>query len=270
MGDGRSCTTIEKGVGTYMLLDYAINVQLSEGKTDNVDLTWTITTPDWKNYLGIEDGSEDDIKSIRVNNPPDKPMNITFKVTAAYHDIENQTITDYGEIGEYTALIGAPISEGSATDTPAFSSGDNATGTIKINLNGASEITDRDTSLMGIRDVGNSKALTSTDQQLDYLTITGYHETTGGLSLDISFSSAQLAGAYKLDTDPKNAHKTGQVEITPKKDTNSTDAALTVDESKGWYFPDEGLTITKEIWVCHPQLFVTTSEGSTSDKKISP
>ena len=192
------------------------------------------------------------------------PTQVYFTATATY-EVNGSAVTCEIKNDEiFTATIGAPISV--SADQPAaplFSSGKDVTGTIEINLNGAEAIT-----TVVNTDAISISGYTTTDDssvhQINNPKITGGKKTTTGLSLDACISSGQLSEAYALGTalEADKTYRTGKVDITIPKD------ALTVDESTGWYLPDAGLQITgKEIWLCNPQLSVTTQEGSSTNLK---
>ncbi len=241
---------LKYGQGTYTLPEKTNEMQLSANTRGEVALAWTITATGWADNLEIVTGSETDVKGVRVIKSPDAPMEITFKVSAAYNG------TNYGEIGTYTATVGAPISlSENKASAPRFASGPNATGKIYINLNGVAAITAVDASKISIR---GWTSIDGAAHQINGPKITGGMPSTYGVCLDASLSSGQLARAQSISGDSTTEppmHETGKVTVT------ISEGALKLDESKGWYFPDEGLTQNVDIWVCNPQLGVNTQTG---------
>ena len=245
---------LKYGHEAYTLPEKTDDMQLSANTTAPVALTWTITGTGWEEYLSIADSSEANGKSVSVIKAPDAPMEITFKVSAAYNG------TDYGETGTYTVTIGAPISVSAAQpkDAPRFASGPNATGKIYINLNGVAAITAVDVSKISIRGWTTTEGA---DYQINDPKTTDGAPSAKGVCLDVSLSSGQLAKAQNFPVSGSTTlmYKTGKVTVTISK------GALTLDESKGWYFPNEGLTQDVVIWLVNPQLSVTTQTATDKD-----
>ncbi len=216
--------------------------------------------------IGPRDTNSNDYGAT-ITSTPDTPQSVTFVATAVCTDRVDASKT-YTFTLEYPAIIGAPISlSATQPETPKFACGDNAEGTIKINLNGAAAITSVDVSKVKIQDAGESGNETNNIQKLDNLKIKNVEKVDGGLSFSVSFSSSRLAAAVPLGTDPAQAHVLGKAVVTiSKKDALTPKDALTLDESSGWYFPDTDLTQTVEVWLCNPQMEVNTHTADDEDE----
>lgn len=57
-------------------------------------------------------------------------------------------------------------------------------------------------------------------------------------------------------------YSVGQIKITIPR------GALTVDESSGWYAPDEALEYTADVWCCNPAVTVMT-QGASSGRNVT-
>ena len=200
-----------------------------------------------------------------ITGTPEEPKEVRFVATVK--DYYGRVIGKLGENGEYTAIIGAPMRlSDNQPGAPRFASGGGAAGEIYLNLKGAEAIKSVDVGKIGI--VGRQgDASRPSDYQINDPKITDGKPSANGLCLTASLSSGQLAQSVHptgSGTDP--AHETGVVTVTIPKE------ALTLDKSKGWYFPDASLTQEMDIWLCNPQLSVNTqmtTDGDTTRRNIS-
>lgn len=241
---------------TYQLPETTNEMQLSANTRGVVALTWTITTTGWEKYLSIADSSKDDVKSVSVIKAPDAPMEITFRVSAA----------DYGEIGTYTATIGAPISVSTTqpSDAPRFApitpnsiiGRVSGTSTVQINLNGAEAI----------------KSVKITDENSNLITVSGHIPSesgdphisiydsgvesaaidTTGLELTISIATGTVGGVWSPNNDTTPAYSPGKL-----KDISIKPSALELypfgEKNPGWYLPTDTLRPNDiEVWVFKP------------------
>ena len=225
-----------------------------------VTIDWSVSG-DGAQYIEFGNGRDHEGNyysyGAKVKQQPESPVNVTFTATITRTDT-NKVV---GNV-EYPATIGVPISLSTAQPAaPKFASGNNAEGTIEINLNGAAAITSVDASKVGIEGVIDPQHYF----QLSSVGIKGGEKVGEGLSLSVSMASGKLANAYPLGNDPDQAkHETSRVTITIPKE------ALTLDESSGWYFPDTNLTQTVDIWLCYPQMSVNTqmTDGDKTYRNI--
>ena len=194
---------------------------------------------------------------VKVTGQPNEPKEVRFIATVK--DFYENEIGKLGENGEYTAIIGAPISlSDDQPSAPRFASGANATGEIYLNLEGAAAITAVDASKISI--VGRQgDAAYPNIFQITGPRITGGAKSLNGVCLNASLSTAQLAQSVRptgSGADP--THAVGKVTVTIPKE------ALTLDGSKGWYL-DADLTRDVDIWLCNPQLSVNTQTATDRD-----
>lgn len=253
---------------TYQLPETTNEMQLSaDGATGEVTLTWTITTTGWKDYLKIETGSEADVKIISVKQAPAAPMEITFRVSAA----------GYGEIGTYTATIGAPISVSTTqpTDAPRFApitpnsiiGRVSGTSTVQINLNGAEaiksvKIKDGDSNLItvsGFRPTqGGDPHISIIDSGVESVAI-----DTTGLELTISITTGTVGGVWSPNNNTTPAYFLGKL-----KDISIKPSAFELysfgEKNPGWYLPTDTLRPNDiEVWVLRPVFTkVDSTEGT--------
>lgn len=210
---------------TYQLPETTNEMQLSANTRGAVALTWTITGTGWKDYLKIETDSETGVKSVRVTKAPDAPMEIIFRVSAA----------GYGEIGTYTATIGAPISVSTTqpSDAPRFApitpnnEGQvSGTSTAKINLNGAEaiksvKIKDGDSNLItvsGFRPTqGGDPHISIIDSGVESVAI-----DTTGLELTISITTGTVGGVWSPNNNTTPAYSPGKLKDIELRRTPTT------------------------------------------------
>ena len=239
--------------GSFYPLFHFSAINLPETDMRLSSVTWSVKG-DGASYvrIGVSD-TNSEAYGATITSAPETPKSVTFVATAVCIN-RNDNSKTYTFTLEYPATIGAPMKlSATQPEAPQFASGDNAEGTIKIKLDGAAAITSVDVSKVKIQDVGNSGSSSSDMQLLSNLNIKTAEKVDGGLSFDVSFSSAKLATAVPLENDSAQPpHKPGKVAITIPKET------LTLDESSGWYFPEKGLTQTVEVWLCYPQMEVNT------------
>lgn len=205
---------------------------------------------------------------VKVTGQPNEPKEVRFIATVK--GFYGNVIGTLGENGEYTAIIGAPISlSDDQPSAPRFASGANATGEIYLNLEGAAAITAVDASKISI--VGQSgDAARPGIFQINDPAIKGGRPSTYGVCLDAVLTTAQLRVAQNFPISSGSntdlAHETGVVTVTIPK------GALTLKEKTGWYFPDADLTQEVEIWLVNPQLGVNTqmtTDGDRAKRNIS-
>lgn len=251
---------LKYGHKAYTLPEKTNEMQLSAGGTKGaLTLTWTITTTSWQDYLNIDSGSEPGVKSVRVTKAPDAPMEIIFKVSAAYNG------TDYGEIGNYTATIGAPIQVNTAASVtaPKMTSSKANNISVHVPLTGANYITGTDTSkITVIGDTSTSLSITAASITKDgRCTVNNYR-----LSVPVTATCGAMGvtpAQTNTDGTPKLNYSRGKIKITIPS------GALTVDESSGWYAPAEALTYDAEVWGCNPAATITTRSAGDGKQTVS-
>lgn len=263
---------------TYQLPETTNEMQLSANTRGAVALTWTIAASGWEKYLSIVDSSEADVKSVNVIKAPDAPKEITFKVSAAYNG------TNYGEIGTYTATIGAPISVSTAqpSDAPRFApitpnsiiGRVSGTSTVQINLNGAEAI-------KSVPESCDTEIAGRTDTNLDYpisiatAKIDKVEKSDKGLNLTVTITTGTMGGVWMPDNDPLAYYKGELQNISIG--TSGFTLKTKAEGNPGWYLPDDNKDDNKlrlnsmDVWVLRPAFtdVQTDQMGDSSQVKVT-
>ena len=208
--------------------------------------------------IGLGVGSNRDAYGAKITSAPAEPQSVTFVATAVctHKAAPNKTFTF---TFEYPATIGAPIrvdTTAPAADPPRLTSGNKKNNiSVQVPLMGAEYITGVDTSRITAAE--NTAPTGEVPLATRAVSITAGKSCTVdssyGLSVPVTAScgymSATLAPAAP-DADP--AHSVGSIPVTIQS------GALTVDESGGWYAPDNDLTYAAKVWGCNPTVTVLT------------
>ena len=258
---------LKYGHKAYTLPEKTDDMQLSTNTTGAVTLTWTITTSNWGEYLSIADRSEANGKSVSVIKAPDAPMEITFKVSAAYND------TDYGEIGTYTVTIGAPISVSAAqpSDAPRFApitpndiGQVSGTNTVSINLNGAAAIKAVPGNCVTMDESNTTEGYIG----LGSIKVDTVEKSNEGLALTVTITTGTVGGVWRPDNGKNPAYNIGKL-MNISIDTNGFTLKTMEEGNPGWYLPDgHKLSLSSmEVWVLKPVFTaVSTAAGDPASQ----
>lgn len=195
---------------------------------------------------------------VTVTRQPDEPTEVRFVATVK--DFYGNVIGTLGENGEYAAIIGAPIRVDTSAPVvaPRITSSKNNDISVRVPLTGGVYITGADTSLVAVQGIQNEGVSISNAS----MTANGSWTTNDyGLFLPVTAT----CGAMGMKLAPVDSggglmnlvHSVGQIKITIPQ------GALTVDESSGWYAPDEALEYTADVWCCNPAVTVMTQSASS-------
>lgn len=211
--------------------------------------------------IGLGVGSNRDAYGAKITSAPAEPQSVTFAATAVCtHKADpNKTFTF---TFEYPATIGAPIrvnTAAPAADPPRLTSGNKKNNiSVQVPLTGAEYITGVDTSRITAAE--NTAPTGEVPLATSGVSITAGKSCTVdssyGLSVPVTascgFMGVTLAPTSPVDPDADPAYKIGNIPVTIQK------GALTVDESGGWYAPDDDLRYAAEVWGCNPTVTVLT------------
>mgnify|MGYP002515636491 CR=1 FL=1 len=200
---------------------------------------------------------------VTVTGQPDEPKEVQFIATVK--DFDGNVIGTLGENGEYTATIGVPIRvDTSATVAPPRMTSAIANNiSVRVPLTGGVYIIRADTERVTVQGIRN-----------EVLSITGASLTENGSwradSYGLFLPVTATCGAMEMKTAPVDygsgtvdpVHEVGQIKITIPR------GALTVDESSGWYAPNEDLEYTANVWCCNPAVTVMT-QGASSGSNVT-
>lgn len=196
-------------------------------------------------------------KGALITGTPDEPVEVRFVATVK--DYSGNEIGTLGENGEYTATIGAPIRVDTSAPVvaPRITSSKNNDISVRVPLTGGVYITGADTSLVAVQGIQNEVVSISNAS----MTANGsWTANDYGLFLPVTAT----CGAMEVKLAPVDSggglmnlvYSVGQIKITIPR------GALTVDESSGWYAPDEALEYTADVWCCNPAVTVMTQSAS--------
>ena len=206
-----------------------------------------------------------------ITDAPDEPKEVRFVATVK--DYDGTVIGKLGTNGEYTATIGAPIrvdTTAPAADPPRLTSGNKKNNiSVQVPLTGAEYITGVDTSRITAAE--NTAPTGEVPLATSAVSITAGKSCTVdssyGLSVPVTascgFMGVTLAPTSPVDPDADPAYKIGNIPVTIQK------GALTVDESGGWYAPDEDLTYGAVVWGCNPTVTVLTQPAEGPHYTVS-
>lgn len=219
--------------------------------------------------IGRGVGSNPDAYGAKINSAPTEPQSVTFAATAVCTHKADPNKT-FPFTFEYTATIGAPIrvdTAAAAAEPPRLTSGNKKNNiSVQVPLMGAEYITGVDTSRITAAE--NTAPTGEVPLATRAVSITVGKSCTVdssyGLSVPVTAScgymGATLAPAAP-DADP--AHIVGRIPVTIQS------GALTVDESGGWYAPDNDLTYAAKVWGCNPTVTVLTQPAEGSHYTVS-
>ena len=208
---------------------------------------------------------------VKVTGQPDKPKKVTLTATVKRYDLDPNG-TEVGKI-DYTATVGAPIRVDTTATVaaPRLTSGNKENNiSVQVPLTGAEYIIGVDTSRITAAE--NTTPTGEVPLATRAVSITAGKSCTVnsyGLSVPVTascgFMGVTLAPTSPVDPDADPAYKIGNIPVTIQK------GALTVDESGGWYVPDEDLTYAAKVWGCNPAVTVLTqpAEGSLYTVSVS-
>ena len=134
---------------------------------------------------------------------------------------------------------------------------------VRVPLTGGVYITGADTSLVAVQRIQNDVVSISNAS----MTANGsWTANDYGLFLPVTAT----CGAMEVKLAPVDSgggvmnlvYSVGQIKITIPR------GALTVDESSGWYAPDEALEYTADVWCCNPAVTVMT-QGASSGRNVT-
>ena len=197
-------------------------------------------------------------KGALITGTPDEPVEVRFVATVK--DYSGNEIGKLGENGEYAAIIGAPIRVDTSAPVvaPRITSSKNNDISVRVPLTGGVYITGADTSLVAVQGIQNEVVSISNAS----MTANGsWTANDYGLFLPVTAT----CGAMEVKLAPVDSggglmnlvYSVGQIKITIPR------GALTVDESSGWYAPDEALEYTADVWCCNPAVTVMTQSASS-------
>lgn len=233
------------------------------GSNVTVSIDWSVSG-DGAQYLAFAPEGGRDHKNnmhsygVTVTRQPDEPTEVRFIATVK--DFYGNVIGTLGENGEYTATIGAPIRVDTSAPVaaPRITSAKNNDISVRVPLTGGVYITDADTSLVAVQGIQNEVVSISNAS----MTANGsWTANDYGLFLPVTAT----CGALEVKLAPVDSggglmnlvYSVGQIKITIPR------GALTVDESSGWYAPDEALEYTADVWCCNPAVTVMTQSASS-------
>ena len=239
----------------------AVTVQTGSGVTVSID--WSVSG-DGAQYLAFAPEGGRDHKNnmhsygVTVMRQPDEPTEVRFVATVK--DFYGNEIGKLGENGEYAAIIGAPIRVDTSAPVvaPRITSSKNNDISVRVPLTGGVYITGADTSLIAVQGIQNEVVSISNAS----MTANGsWTANDYGLFLPVTAT----CGAMGMKLAPVDSggglmnlvYSVGQIKITIPR------GALTVDESSGWYAPDEALEYTADVWCCNPAVTVMTQSASS-------
>lgn len=228
-----------------------------------VSIDWSVSG-DGAQYLAFAPEGGRDHKNnmhsygVTVMRQPDEPTEVRFVATVK--DFYGNEIGKLGENGEYAAIIGAPIRVDTSAPVvaPRITSSKNNDISVRVPLTGGVYITGADTSLIAVQGIQNEVVSISNAS----MTANGsWTANDYGLFLPVTAT----CGAMGMKLAPVDSggglmnlvYSVGQIKITIPR------GALTVDESSGWYAPDEALEYTADVWCCNPAVTVMTQSASS-------
>lgn len=228
-----------------------------------VSIDWSVSG-DGAQYLAFAPEGGRDHKNnmhsygVTVMRQPDEPAEVRFVATVK--DYYGNEIGKLGENGEYAAIIGAPIRVDTSAPVvaPRITSVKNNDISVRVPLTGGVYITGADTSLIAVQGIQNEVVSISNAS----MTANGsWTANDYGLFLPVTAT----CGAMGMKLAPVDSggglmnlvYSVGQIKITIPR------GALTVDESSGWYAPDEALEYTADVWCCNPAVTVMTQSASS-------
>lgn len=233
-----------------------------------VSIDWSVSG-DGAQYLAFAPEGGHDHKNnmhsygVTVMRQPDEPTEVRFVATVK--DYYGNEIGKLGENGEYAAIIGAPIRVDTSAPVvaPRITSDKNNDISVRVPLTGGVYITGADTSLIAVQGIQNDVVSISNAS----MTANGsWTANDYGLFLPVTAT----CGAMEVKLAPVDSggglmnlvYSVGQIKITIPR------GALTVDESSGWYAPDEALEYTADVWCCNPAVTVMT-QGASSGRNVT-
>lgn len=233
-----------------------------------VSIDWSVSG-DGAQYLAFAPEGGHDHKNnmhsygVTVMRQPDEPTEVRFVATVK--DYYGNEIGKLGENGEYAAIIGAPIRVDTSAPVvaPRITSVKNNDISVRVPLTGGVYITGADTSLVAVQRIQNDVVSISNAS----MTANGsWTANDYGLFLPVTAT----CGAMEVKLAPVDSgggvmnlvYSVGQIKITIPR------GALTVDESSGWYAPDEALEYTADVWCCNPAVTVMT-QGASSGRNVT-
>ena len=228
-----------------------------------VSIDWSVSG-DGAQYLAFAPEGGHDHKNnmhsygVTVMRQPDEPAEVRFVATVK--DYYGNEIGKLGENGEYAAIIGAPIRVDTSAPVvaPRITSDKNNDISVRVPLTGGVYITGADTSLIAVQGIQNDVVSISNAS----MTANGsWTANDYGLFLPVTAT----CGAMEVKLAPVDSgggvmnlvYSVGQIKITIPR------GVLTVDESSGWYAPDEALEYTADVWCCNPAVTVMTQSASS-------
>lgn len=222
--------------------------------------------------VGLGVGSNQDAYGAKITSAPAEPKSVTFAAEAVCTHQTDPSKT-FTFTFEYTATIGAPIrvnTAAAAAEPPRLTSGNKKNNiSVQVPLTGAEYITGVDTSRITAAE--NTAPTGEVPLATSAVSITAGKSCTVdssyGLSVPVTascgFMGVTLAPTSPVDPDADPAYKIGNIPVTIQK------GALTVDESGGWYAPDEDLTYGAVVWGSNPTVTVLTQPAEGPHYTVS-
>lgn len=187
----------------------------------------------------------------KVIKAPDEPKEVQFVVTVT--DFYNKEIGKLGENGEYTALIGAPISVSAnqPSTVPQFtvisdgtSSSTGATkftGVVPITLNGAEAITDVSDGCVTMD--AQSTLSDSSKVSFSHISVDKVEKSDTGLNVTVTVTTGAIGGVW--DENSPYPFKEG---ILPNISIDTSKLQLK-ENTLGWYLPTDNTLKLKDMTV---------------------
>ena len=243
------------------------------GSNVTVSIDWSVSG-DGAQYLAFAPEGGRDHKNnmhsygVTVTRQPDEPTEVRFVATVK--DYYGNEIGKLGENGEYAATIGAPIRVNTAATVakPRLTSGDKINDlSLRVPLTGAEYISGVDFSKIQIEGYHPSAGLEEHYTSVNVAERKGWEAKANGLYLSITATcgtmSVRLAPTSSGSEPAEPVNSPGRFYITIPKD------ALTVDESSGWYAPDNALKYAAEVLCCYPAVTITPHNAGEGEQTVS-
>ena len=215
---------------------------------------------DHKNYLHSY--------GVKVTGQPNAPQKVTITATVTRYDLDPNG-TEVGKI-DYTATIGAPIQVDTAATVaePQMTSGEKINDiSLRVPLTDVGHITGVDISKIQIEGYHPSADSGSTNASVNVVERKSGKVKANGLYLSITATCGTMpvklapTSSGNEPADPVNSP--GEFHITIPSD------ALTVDESSGWYAPENDLTYTAKVLCCNPAVTVELHSADEGKQTVS-
>lgn len=178
----------------------------------------------------------------KVIKEPNEPKEVQFVVTVKAPNDNNRVIGTLGENGEYSAIIGAPISmSANQPDTvpqftvisdgkPSSTGATKFTGIVPITLNGADAIKSVPKDCVTME--GNSTLSDSSKVSFSTITVDKVEQSETGLNVTVSVTTGAIGGVWS-ESSPY-PFKEGTL---PNISIDTSKFVLKTEGNPGWYLP---------------------------------